>query len=42
MTAVRPSSSPIAAMMKSDSAYGTRPGMPSPRPRPVRPPQAKP
>ena len=39
MTPVRPSSSPIAATMKSDSAKGIRSGQPSPRPRPIRPPQ---
>ena len=39
---VRPSSSPIAATMKSDSAKGTRSGLPSPKPRPIRPPQAMP
>ena len=42
MTAVRPSSSPIAATMKSDSAAGTRSGLPPPNPRPISPPQAIP
>ena len=36
----RPSSSPIAAKMKSVSAKGMRPGSPCPRPVPVRPPSA--
>ena len=39
ITPVRPSSSPSAPMMKSDSARGMRCGMPRPRPRPSRPPQ---
>ncbi len=42
MTPTRPSSSPMAAMMKSVLANGTTPGLPSPRPVPVRPPVPKP
>src|ERR671938_97072 len=39
---VMPSSSPIAAAMKSLRASGVRPGRPRPRPVPSRPPQAMP
>ena len=42
MTPTRPSSSPIAAMMKSVLANGTVPGRPSPSPVPVSPPVPKP
>ncbi len=42
MTPVRPSSSPIEEMMKSELAKGTRSGLPSPKPRPIRPPQPMP
>ena len=42
ITAVRPSSSPIAATMKSDSANGTRSGLPPPKPLPMSPPHAMP
>ena len=32
----------MAPMMKSDSANGTRSGLPPPKPRPISPPQAIP
>ena len=32
----------MAPMMKSDSANGTRSGLPPPKPRPISPPQAMP